>query len=337
MGRIVHESSFDGIEQAHQYQDGDLIHTRFSAQGSTQRHIHMQRDLLGRLVERSDASQTEQLAYDAGGRLCQITRTPSAQGKAQGITPNTLGFEYDLCGRLIAEIGPYGRVEQTLDKLGHEIECTLPRQHVVRTLRYGSGHVHQIAVNQQIVSDFERDALHRATTRSQGTLHQRTGYDLLGRKLWQSSDSNNPAPPPYDSAPVDTQSVAAILHTPYRSQWQAARTRRLWRTWQYQPEGQLAQQDDSLRQLQEYQHDANGQMRLRSSHPAKAWPRHEAYRYDAAGNVLAPDSATLPVNRLHHWQQQSDTWRYAYNALGSLAKGMALARNTLSMTMGNAC
>ena len=51
----------------------------------------------------------------------------------------------------------------------------------VQRLSYGSGHVHQITVDGHVISDIERDALHRETSRTQGALQSQYGFDPMGR------------------------------------------------------------------------------------------------------------------------------------------------------------
>ncbi|MCW3596818.1 RHS repeat domain-containing protein, partial [Burkholderia cenocepacia] len=108
-------------------------------------------------------------------------------GIALGITPDVVRFEYDKAGRLVAEHGANGDVEYELDEFGNVISLALPNDQTLKMLRYGSGHVHQIRCGDQVVSDFERDDLHREIARTQGRLTQRFAYDPLGRRVWQSA------------------------------------------------------------------------------------------------------------------------------------------------------
>ncbi|MCF3159771.1 hypothetical protein L1F19_26940, partial [Pseudomonas juntendi] len=50
---------------------------------------------------------------------------------------------------------------------------------------YGSGHLHQLNLDGQVISDMERDDLHREVYRTQGKLTSCFGYDAMGRKAWQ--------------------------------------------------------------------------------------------------------------------------------------------------------
>ncbi|MBD2782903.1 hypothetical protein ID859_20835, partial [Xenorhabdus sp. 38] len=46
------------------------------------------------------------------------------------------------------------------------------RSSSLRWLYYGSGHLSAIRHNQQMITEFERDNLHRETSRTQGKLFQ---------------------------------------------------------------------------------------------------------------------------------------------------------------------
>ncbi|WP_200844972.1 hypothetical protein, partial [Novosphingobium sp. 18052] len=65
--------------------------------------------------------------------------------------------------------------------LGHRTRTTLPDGRALDWLHYGSGHLHQIGLTEAgsgartVITDIERDALHREIQRSQGALHSR--YD----------------------------------------------------------------------------------------------------------------------------------------------------------------
>ncbi|MCX2817742.1 hypothetical protein OO307_27715, partial [Pseudomonas sp. DCB_E] len=62
---------------------------------------------------------------------------------------------------------------------------TVPANGKVNHLYYGSGHLHQLNLDGQVISDMERDDLHREVYRTQGKLTSCFGYDAMGRKAWQ--------------------------------------------------------------------------------------------------------------------------------------------------------
>ncbi|AMA44597.1 hypothetical protein APT63_02590 [Pseudomonas sp. 22-AL-CL-001] len=55
----------------------------------------------------------------------------------------------------------------------------------INHLYYGSGHLHQLNMDGQVINDMERDDLHREVYRTQGKLTSCFGYDATGRKAWQ--------------------------------------------------------------------------------------------------------------------------------------------------------
>ncbi|HFC8832786.1 TPA: RHS repeat protein, partial [Neisseria subflava] len=58
-------------------------------------------------------------------------------------------------------------------------------------LYYGSGHLHQISLDDEVISDIERDQLHREIFRTQGKLASRYELDPLGRLKRQIATLND--------------------------------------------------------------------------------------------------------------------------------------------------
>ncbi|MFA0946182.1 type IV secretion protein Rhs, partial [Pseudomonas tremae] len=96
-----------------------------------------------------------------------------------------LEFAYDLLGRLVKETTPQGALAYEYDPLSNLTTLTLPTGQHLNYLYYGSGHLHQLNLDGQLISDMERDDLHREIYRTQGTLTSCFGYDSMGRKAWQ--------------------------------------------------------------------------------------------------------------------------------------------------------
>lgn len=94
-------------------------------------------------------------------------------------------LNYDLLGRLTKEITPDGTLGYEYDPLSNLTTLTLPDGRKVNHLYYGSGHLHQLNLDGQVISDMERDDLHREVYRTQGKLTSCFGYDAMGRKAWQ--------------------------------------------------------------------------------------------------------------------------------------------------------
>lgn len=181
----------------------------------------------------------------------------------------------------------------------------LPHGQHIDLLTYGSGHVHQIRSDEQVISDFERDGLHREVMRTQGRLTQRIGYDRLGRRAWQSAGTT-----------ADTLG-------PGRG--------RLWRSYRYTPAGELGEQNDTLRGEIDFQYDPAGYLQ-RQAHDDEQ--RRDRFAWDAAGNLLDDISRKskgyVEGNRLKVWQDL----RFEYDPWGNLSvkrKGMHQTQRLSSM------
>ncbi|TDY25560.1 RHS repeat-associated protein [Paraburkholderia sp. BL6665CI2N2] len=105
-----------------------------------------------------------------------------------GVEPCEVTFEYDALGRLLAETVDGQRSESRHDALGNVTERRLPLGQRISMLHYGSGHVHQISLDGETLSDIERDALHREVQRTQGPRVCRTTYDPRGRTVSRLSE-----------------------------------------------------------------------------------------------------------------------------------------------------
>jgi len=80
-------------------------------------------------------------------------------------------------------------IEQCLGGQGQyfdrETTLTLLDGRKINHLYYGSGHLHQLNMDGQVINDMERDDLHREAYRTQDKLTSCFGYDATGRKAWQ--------------------------------------------------------------------------------------------------------------------------------------------------------
>ena len=246
-GRLASETRPDGVVRRFQYGEaGELLAIEttgaLDAPNATRRlgtiaplpvrSVQFERDKLGNLVAQKTATEVTRYSRDEGDRLIAVERIPTDAGIALGIGPDAVKFEYDEAGRLIAEHGANGTVRYALDALGNVTELSLPNEHTLGMLRYGSGHVHQISLGDQVVSDIERDDLHREVLRTQGQLVRRTGYDVLGRRLW------------------DSAALVRSAAEPERG--------RLWHSYRYDAAGELAELRDGLRGSTQYRYDAAG-------------------------------------------------------------------------------
>ncbi|MEL5575198.1 RHS repeat-associated core domain-containing protein [Serratia marcescens] len=304
VGRLTAERRPDRTDHFYRYgPDGQLTEHRetgpLNASAPPAQRLHRFRyDEAGQLAWRSNDSAEWQYHYDAVGRMSRLTRTPTVAGAELGIEPDSVQLRYDKAGNLLTEQGVNGELQYQWDALANLQALTLPQGDRLQWLYYGSGHASAIKFNQQLVSEFTRDRLHRETGRSQGALHQQRQYDALGRRSWQSSAfSHRQITKPEDGV--------------------------LWRVFRYTGRGELEGVSDALRGEVHYGYDAEGRLlQHRESRLGKAGNR---LVYDGADNLLGWRSPNddvdrhLPLapivgNRLTHWQQLF----YRYDAWGNL-------------------
>ncbi|EPJ8758876.1 DUF6531 domain-containing protein, partial [Pseudomonas putida] len=188
--RLSEEVRVDNLTRRFSYDaGGHLLRLDEIGYGETgerpERSTLFERDAIGRLTAKVNRDARQDFAYDDADRLLSIHRQPTVAGKRLGITDETLGYSYDLLGRLTQELSPSGALDYEYDPLSNLTTLTLPDGRKVNHLYYGSGHLHQLNLDGQVISDMERDDLHREVYRTQGKLTSCFGYDAMGRKAWQ--------------------------------------------------------------------------------------------------------------------------------------------------------
>ncbi|WP_139808007.1 RHS repeat-associated core domain-containing protein, partial [Pseudomonas mucidolens] len=213
-------------------------------------------------------------------------------------TAQTLGFAYDPLGQLLSEHSATGSLQHHYDELGNLIQSQLPDGRWLNRLYYGSGHLHQINLDGQVISDFERDRLHREVLRTQGQISTRSEYDRTGRlRARQRRHSSQPALMP----------AALQKH------------------FEYDPADNLIgklDQQPAAQQRQLLHYDATG--RIIASQDSQHGQR-ETFAYDAAANLLdGPQTgAGLVVhNKLLTYQDK----RYRYDAFGRMIEKRSATR-----------
>ncbi len=268
-----------------------------------ERHTLFERDAIGRLIAKINSDATQTFAYDDGDRLLSIERQPTGIGKQLGITEEKLEYAYDLLGCLTQEITSDGTLSYEYDPLSNLTTLTLPDGRKVNHLYYGSGHLHQLNLDGQVISDMERDDLHREVYRTQGKLTSCFGYDAMGRKAWQFA-STLPADKlsQVHNTGINTSLVVEHAYNPIH------------RRYQYDPAGELVRTLDKLRGEIKYEYEANGQLRSRDTGSLVG---SEEFRYDPAANRLdfnARQFDKVKDNRIRQWRDQE----YRYDAWGNL-------------------
>ncbi len=268
-----------------------------------ERHTLFERDAIGRLIAKLNSDARQDFVYDDGDRLLSIERQPTGIGKQLGITEEKLEYTYDLLGRLTKEITPDGTLGYEYDPLSNLTTLTLPDGRKVNHLYYGSGHLHQLNLDGQVISDMERDDLHREVYRTQGKLTSCFGYDAMGRKAWQFA-STLPADKlsQVHNTGINTSLLVEHAYNPIH------------RRYQYDPAGELVRTLDKLRGEIKYEYEANGQLRSRDTGSLIG---SEEFRYDPAANRLdfnARQFDKVKDNRIKQWRDQE----YRYDSWGNL-------------------
>ncbi|MFM0509454.1 glycohydrolase toxin TNT-related protein [Paraburkholderia sp. RL17-373-BIF-A] len=189
MGRMTHEVRLNGVRRELHYNlNGEAIAQTMTGRQGESESIGLERDAAGRLVSKHSRCSVTCYSHDLLDRVTAVHRQPGAAGMALGNLASELTFEYDALGRLVAETADGQRSESRHDALGNVTERHLPLGQRISTLHYGSGHVHQISLDGETLSDIERDALHREVQRTQGPRVCRTAYDPRGRTVSRLSE-----------------------------------------------------------------------------------------------------------------------------------------------------
>ena len=263
-GRVVEQTGFDGRRRRFCYNDAGELVERIDYGLDGQLTIALLYDNRGHLIEHrlTDGAQTT-FAYDARGLVTQARYQP-ADGEASQIT-----YEYDAAGTRTAEVqahhGRIWRLQHRVDALGNRTETYIPGTGTLAWQRYGSGHIHGILLDGVALAGFERDALHRTIANTQGPIAQLLTYNEAGyitsQRLQDLDERGQPRAEP-----------------------------RPWRSWNYDPAGQLIALKDAWRGEKQYGYDPLARLvgvLRHSGGEALTNVASESYRYDPAGNLLA--------------------------------------------------
>ena len=210
----------------------------------------------------------------------------------------------------------------------------MPDGRTINNLYYGSGHLHQINIDGHLISDIERDNLHREIQRTQGKLNTTYTYDSTHRLLQKTSQRH-----PYQSAITDIlierkyqynnlDHLISTYHskhgrTDYRydvtGRIEGCRNQRYWDTLQYDAAANLL---DHRRPIELHQHNQNV---IRCNQLLNYKSHH--YRYDEHGRTASKQSsdgtqhyhydAEHRLSAVHIEQSgYSQRYGYVYDALG---------------------
>ncbi|NHZ44526.1 RHS repeat protein [Massilia sp. CCM 8693] len=291
---LIEETGFDARLTRYRYDNsGSLVAKEELGSGARTEYTRIDttfaRDSAGQLIDKivsrvTGPASAEQLrvrfAYDDLGRMTQAINADAI-----------VSLEYDALGQLVAERTESGG-ETTLlrhayDELGNRIQTVLPDGRVLNNLFYGSGHLHQINIDGEVITDIERDQLHRPISRTQGALTSQFRYDPMGRMLSQVAGRI-----------VVGEGAAPVIARKY----------------EYDDNGNLLAIDDKRNGRTTYSYDVIGRI-LSAVQPQS----NERFAFDPAHNLL--DESIVGVGRVEgNRVRVFEDKRYDYDVHGNLTE-----------------
>jgi len=324
--RLIEQTGLDGSRHRYHYNTLNHLtaaehHPGYSDQleaqsPATPLTTHFERDPLGRLCRKITAEATTEYTWNRNSDIICVCRTDT-QASAP---PYTLRFDYDKLGHLTAEHTEhdliYSTLAHTYDALENLTTTVLPDGRRIDRHYDLTGHLLQIALDGDTVTDFTRDALHRETARTQGLIKTLTHYDRSGRITRLSQQLANP------NASLPTSALSDIQYdydhadrlTTVTRQRHGGRTG-------FGLDGRPVHPRNPLPppQRQHYRYDPADRL-THSLYPQHNHPG-ETFHYDPASNLLNTDTPTInaphiPHNRIRAYKDK----RYHWDPFGRLAR-----------------
>ena len=264
---------------------GRLIHTLARDNDKVQETVY-QYDPNGNLVRAANRHSITCFDYNGNGQLIaqHQWKVPSKEENARNGLPETdwRDAQYDMLYLPVTET-----VRYHYDFNGNRTATVLPDGRQINYLYYGSGHLHQISLDDEVITDIERDQLHREIFRTQGKLASRYELDPLGRLKRQIATLNDLT----EGGKGKTKVAAAYA---------------VKRSYGYDRTGNLTHSTDQRTGTTRFEYDKLGQITKADS---------EVFAFDPAHNILSDNnSPTVPDNRLQTYNGSS----YYYDDLGNL-------------------
>ena len=288
---LIQETGWDGKITAYGYDAaGQLVQqTEYGQSNHEGRlkerpetwHIHrFKRNILGQLIEKQSrkVSGRNGQSKDEGISRTRFDYDPVTGNLTKARNQHSsVELAYDELDRLIGETtvhnGQSATVGYQYDPLGNRIRTILPDGRHIDYLYYGSGHLHQISLDGEVITDIERDKLHREIQRTQGSISSLYDYDPMGRLKSQRT----------------VWSGTQTLHGKQNPLAGGAVNRR----YAYDKAGNLIQSADQRSGVLHYVYDKIGRIQeARNSQTG----RSETFAFDPAHNILdIPTSTPSPV------------------------------------------
>ena len=212
---------------------------------------------------------------------------PSKEENARNGLPDTdwRDAQYDMLYLPVTET-----IRYHYDFNGNRTATVLPDGRQINYLYYGSGHLHQISLDDEVISDIERDRLHREIYRTQGKLASRYELDPLGRLKRQIATLNDLT----ETGKGKTKVAAGYGQTAVK------------RSYGYDRTGNLTHSTDQRTGTTRFEYDKLGRITQAGN---------EVFAFDPAHNILSDhNSPTVPDNRLKTYNGSS----YYYDHFGNL-------------------
>ncbi|EFC1529192.1 DUF6531 domain-containing protein [Escherichia ruysiae] len=293
LDRLAEQINPDGCRQAYRYNALNAVtEVVFTGdQGGEIRH-RLMRDAAGRLTAKETAETRTEYVYDAADQLLEI-RCRRHDADETG-APEIIRFSYDRAGRMLSEETAQGVLTHRYDELGNRTATTFPDGRTQRHLYYGSGHLQQINLDREVISEFTRDSLHREVLRSQGRLSTRQFYDPAGRLKRKETCSG----------------MRGVVPETFTD-----------RQYSYNGQDELLKTRHSRRGETDYFYDSTGRItacRLEDEGYLASW------QYDAAGNLLdrrageraTAENSVVPFSRLMSYRGV----HYRYDEYGRMVE-----------------
>ena len=211
---------------------------------------------------------------------------PSKEENARNGLPETdwRDAQYDMLYLPVTET-----VRYHYDFNGNRTATVLPNGRQINCLYYGSGHLHQISLDDEVITDIERDKLHREIFRTQGKLASRYELDPLGRLKRQIATLKDLT----EGGKGKTKVAAGYGQTAVK------------RSYGYDRTGNLTHSTDQRTGTTHFEYDRLGRITQAGN---------ELFAFDPAHNILSDDLNPVPDNRLKTYNGTT----YYYDDLGNL-------------------
>ena len=221
---------------------------------------------IGNLVRAANRHNITCFDYNGNGQIIgqHQWKVPTKEENARNGLPETdwRDAQYDMLYLPVTE-----SIRYHYDFNGNRTATVLPDGRQINYLYYGSGHLHQISLDDEVISDIERDKLHREIYRTQGKLASRYELDPLGRLKRQIAALNELTQT--ETAKNAVTSVYAVK-----------------RSYGYDRTGNLIHRELADGEVQNYFYDLHDQLVKAEIFKKDGTKETWAYTYDALGRRI---------------------------------------------------